>query len=576
MTLRLISNGDPFDPNDGAVSGGFPIIESIRDIDSYANFFTNLAPTMLEQWSQRQVQELTHYRQERKAAIEKGIVAQKALALPPEMMSFATYSVMPETHNGGVINWPGLPPDSLRKIVRENLAPQTIINMRVDDCLRYAQRSTHPWKPGWRIKMRKGFDVPDAQIKDDIQDACDFIENCNIETTDARKRDDRGYQDFPTFLAELIRDTLTYDGMAVYTDCDLNGRVKAFKTLTCYNIRLCLPPGYREQPGIFAVAVDDTGEVIHEFSRYDLIWRRRNPRPDADIFGYGYPEVEQAIRLIQAFQNAMDMNADTFTRNSIPNGFVVVKGAMNQKQLDILSRIWINLKRGITKQWAFPVIPVPKDGDIEVKDLSRLKDMDVYYADFMNMVAGLFCALYRFPVKRLGYHISGKSQDNSPETPSTAAPTIEDYDPYISVLLGHVESLMNSYILWSRWKHLQFEFTGKSPKEDAREYEATVLACTEDERRALSDQPPLESLGKDEDMKKLLRLMGHAPVDPAMGGIYQSAIQAVYGKPAGDGEGGKQDTPGAAMTHKKDPARAEDHGHMSGVRRQSAKEESGA
>lgn len=571
MTLKVVSS-EAFNPNDGQDAPGFPVIEHVHDIDTYANFFTNLAPNTFEQWATRQHAELEANRQARKVTLEKGMTAQKSLALPPEMLSFATYSVMPETQNGGVIQWPGLPPDALRKIVRENLAPQTIINMRVDDVLRYSNRSTHPWKPGWRIKMRKGFDVPDNKIRKDIQDACSFIENCNIEMKDARQRDAKGYQDFPTFLAELIRDTLTYDGMAVFTDCDLNGRVKAFKTLTSYNIRLCLPPGYMQKPGVFAVAVDETGAVIHEFTRYDLVFRRRNPRADSDIFGYGFPEVEQAIRLIQAFQNAMDMNADVFTRNSMPNGFVVVKGAMNQKQLDILSRIWINLKRGITKQWAFPVIPVPKDGDIEIKDLSRLKDMDAYYTDFMNMVAGLFCALYRFPVKRLGYHISGKSKDNDEQTPTTAAPTIEDYDPYIAVLLGHVESLVNSYLLWSRWEHLQFEFTGKSPKEDAREYEATVLACTEDERRALSDQPTLESLGQDEDMKRLLRIMGAAPVDPAMGGIYQSAIQAVFGKPAGEGEGGKQDTPGAAMTHKKDPARAEDHGHTSGVRRDSAAE----
>jgi hypothetical protein len=84
-----------------------------------------------------------------------------------------------------------------------------------------------------------------------------------------------------------------------------------------------------------------------------------------------------------------------------------------------------------------------------------------------------------------------------------------------------------------------------------------------DERRALNDQEPLESLGKSGEEKKILRIMGQAPVDPALTGVFQSIVQAVLNPGTGGGENG------AAFDHKKDPARAEDHGHQSGVRRDS-------
>jgi hypothetical protein len=89
-----------------------------------------------------------------------------------------------------------------------------------------------------------------------------------------------------------------------------------------------------------------------------------------------------------------------------------------------------------------------------------------------------------------------------------------------------------------------------------------------DERRALNDQDPLETLGKDEDEKQLCRLMGLAPVDPALLGAFQSLITVLFAPEPVAGEG----TPGARMGKKKDPARAEDHGHASGVRRDSAAE----
>lgn len=566
MAIVNPATTSPFNPNDGETHGGFPVFDNITDIENYTRVFLDIGPTLFERWCTGQSEQI----RASKSTAANALVTQKALALPPEMQSFARFSIVPEQQNGGVTEWPGIPPEALRKVVRENLAPQVIIGMRVDDVLRYSTRSTHPWKPGWRIKMRDGFEAPDGEVEKALKDAHAFLENCNIETVDARERDKMGYTDFATFLAQLTRDSLTFDGMSVWTDMDLKGRIKSFKTLSSYNIRLCLKPGYMGDPAIYAVGVDETGTVMETFTRDQLIFRIRNPRPDADIFGYGYSEVEQAVRLIQGFQNAMEMNADVFNRNSMPNGFLVIKGQMNQRQLDVLSRIWINLKRGVTKQWALPVIPVGEKGSIEVVDLHDLKGMDAMYQEYMNMVAGLFCAMYRFPPHRLGYKISGKVKESEPEVPVTAAPNQDDYDPYIAVLLQHIENLINQYILWTRWPYLQFEFEGKSPVEDARQYEAQVLACTIDERRALSDQKPMAESVKDADeqQKELLKLMGAAPVDPAMAGIYQSTIQAIYGK-GGEGDDG---TPGARMTSKKDPARSEDHGHTSGVRRNSAAE----
>lgn len=569
-TATSVPVQEPFNPNvggDGAI--GFPVYPNIYSAEQYAQFFMSVSPTQFENWCSTQVSDILAYRSTGNDLTKS---VRKALALPPEMQSFVRFSTMPEGYNGNVIQWPGIPPEGLRKVARENLAPQVIINMRTDDVLRYAVRSTHPWKPGWRIVVRQGFDSPDSQTKADIKAAYTFIENCNIETTNARQRDAKGYQDFPTFLAMLIRDSMTFGPMSVWTDMSLKNEVKAFKCLSSYNIRLCTKEGYMNDPQNYAVGVDEAGNVVATFTRDQLIFRTRNSRPDPDICGYDFPEIEQGVRLIQGIQNAFDLNADVFTKNAVPNGFLTAVGLGNQKQIDILSRIWVNLKRGVSKNWAIPVIPLPKDGKIEVVDLSRLKDMDVYYDNYINMVAGLFCAMYRFPPHKLGYFTSGKTKDNKPpETPATVSPTAELDDPYISVLLGHVEYLLNEYILWTRWPHLQLEFTGKTPKEDAREYEARMLGCTQDERRALSDMPPMENAaeGADEEQKKLLRIMGSAPVDPAMAGVYQSAITVVMGPKKEEGGEGQ---PGARMTSKKDPARSQDHGHTAGVRRDSAAE----
>lgn len=549
----------PFDPNvneDGTKVAGAPAFPALPALDAaqYAEFFTKAIDTT--------------------GSLDTFI---KALSAPPSSFAFARLSSMPNSFDRGVAQPPGLPFGAIRKIVRENIAPQMIINQRVDDVLRYSVLSNQPWKPGWRIEMRDGLGSPTDDDLRTIREAERFMMNCNIESGwNVRARDQAGFTGLSQFLAEVTRDSLSYDGMSIWTDMDLRGRVKAFKTLPTFNMRLC-PSGFNGDPEVFVVGLDEVGSIKYEFTRRNLTFYRRNPRADADVFGYGYPEIEQAIRLIQAFTNAFDMNADIFNKNAIPQGILLATGLWTQRQLDVLSRIWMNLKRGNTKAWALPAVPVPKDGKLEILDLSRLKDNSAYYQDFINMLAGAFCAIYRFPVERLRYRASGRGPDTTLDPATSPAAIVDESDPGLAPLLIHLETALTEYILWTRYPTLQLRFQGKNPKEDARSYEAKLNASTYGERRAMADLPSMVSLAKGEDEKKLSRLMELCPSDTALAPIWQSLVTAQMQADAAkelqaqapDNKTGK---PGARMLPKRDPALSEAQGHQSGVRRDSARE----
>lgn len=510
---------------------------------------------------------------------------QKSLATPPSMMTYARMSYMPDAAEYGILQWPGINPDALRRIVRENIAPQMIIGMRIDDMMRYSQPSNHLWRPGWRLELMEGGKHPTSVEKKDMMDAARFLQNCNIETgySDARKRDAAQLTDFQHYLALTTRDTLTFDGIAVWTEIDDSGKIKAFKPLPAGQIRLAGPGGYKQNKDDFAVAVDEGGNIKATFNRKQLVWYVRNPRTDPEVGGYGYPEPEMAIRLIQGFQNAVDLNVDTFNRSGIPNGMLVLKGGgWTQRQLDVLSRIWTNLKKGITKVWALPVVAAPTEGDVSVVNLQDLKGTDVRYQDHMNMMAGASCTIYRFPVRRLGYRISGRGPDTQPNQESGIAMVDED-DPGMAPLLIHHENVINQYFIWSRWPHLRFVFTGKNPKEDHREYEAKKNAQTWGEARAEAGTKSLEDFVKDtipagedrDDMLILARIMTMCPVDPNLAGSFQSVLGAFSkAKFTPDDAGGDPVKTENRMTSKKDPAMSAQHGHQSGVRRDSKTEKS--
>jgi hypothetical protein len=537
-------------PSAGSAAMGAGMSGMVSDVESYAAIFE------------------TQYAR----AMDASDAAAKSIAVPPGMLSFGKISYMPESYNSGVLQWPGIAPEALRKTVRENLAPQLIIGMRCDDVIRFSQYSTHPWKPGWRIEPMNSEAAPSVSDKKDIQEVIRFLSNSSIDTTyaQANERDERKLTNFQRFLSAMTRDTLTFDGIAVWKDVDQSGKVKAYSLLPAGNIRLVGPDGYLGNKDIAYVAVDEGNKIIHEFTREELTFYIRNPRPDAESLGYGYPEIEIAMRLVQGIQNAIDLNCDTFNKNSTPNGILVLSGSsVTQRQLDLLNRMWTNLKKGITKAWALPVMGLADGSKLEVVDMTRLKGNEVYYRDFLNMFFGAFATVYRFPVKRIGYKISGQGRDNEPN--QDAATEMDDSDdPGLAPLLIHIENVINEYLVWTRWPHLRFTFIGKNPKEEMRGFEFRKNAMTFGEARSLGDLDDLENEAKGEDEKLIARIMNMAPLDPNMSGVFQSVAAAfIAAKFGAKPEGGDK---GNTMTSKIDPARSADHGAEAGVRRDSAAE----
>jgi hypothetical protein len=582
------ASSETFDINQGARGTLLPGVSDRagvanmppQDVEAYAHFFEQQIGSLnsLELAAKSLGVDVPAY--DRNASIK---------AAPPSAFTFGRMSYMPDNAvNGGVIQWPGLAPESLRKVVRENIAPQLIIGMRQDDVLRYSNLSTEIWRPGWRIKERgaaedASTEAGGAEVLKDIREAQRFLQQSNITTTAAqvRTRDAELLTSFQKWLAATVRDTLTFDAIALWTDMDNGGKVKRFAGLPAGNIRLTTKQGYDGNPNVFAVAVDDGGRVIQAFTRNELTFYTRNPRFDPQVFGYGYSEVEIAMRLIAGFQGAIDLNVDMFMKNSTPNGIVTISGGtVTQRQLDVLTRLFSNMKRGISKAWALPVMGLADKAKLEIHDLSRVKGNEAYYKEWMNMLAGAFCTVYRFPVKRLGYRISGTHRDTEP-APDPAPAKMDETDPGLSPLLGHFETLINEYLIWTRWPHLELQFCGKSPAEDGREYEARSLARTYAEKRKEAGLPPLpKTVAKD--LKQVAELMEMCPSDPNLSGAF-GTLAGVYLKakmePAetagANGPGKDIAISGNSMTSKIDPARSASHGAAAGVRRDSASEDAG-
>jgi hypothetical protein len=500
--------------------------------------------------------------------------AMKALNVQvPQAYAYANFSFMPDANNWGLMQWPGINPESLRKICRENIAPQLVIRSRVADMRRYSALSTHLWEPGWNIVMRDDKETPTAQDKRDMKACASFILNGSRDyDNDPRERDAALLTPLQYLLATFADDIHTFDGWALWTQCDRLGRPIAFANLPAGLIRLALPnQGLKGDRRYFAAMIDQTMNPVKMFTRRELLWSVMNPRTDPAAMGYGHPLPEVGVRLIQAFQSAIDLNADSFVRNGIPNGMLLLKGDFfQQEQVDALMREWTNMKRGVSKMWGMPVMSIPEEGDVEILNFMDMKGEEVRYKDHMNMMAGMYCIISNFPVRRLGLFASGQRRDNQP-VPDESVEVQGVDDPGLPSHLMFLEDRFNPYLIWPTWPRIKLTFHGKDPKSDARRYEALAKVRTWREARAEADLPRLTTQASAE-LKLLAEIMELCPADPNMSGVFQTVAVAMLKAQLGTDDTKDDKTPGAITTGKIDPAKSQEHGHRAGVLRNSKSE----
>ena len=504
--------------------------------------------------------------------VSKALLERLEKAIPPNFQTYATLSYQPEQYYSGTLVWPGIPPNSLTKIVQDNLAPQMVIGVRVDDIMAYSQISDQPWKPGWRISPR----YADAEYSDSLssrmRDAEFLLKNGTVRALTSSQRRMNRLMNFENFLSAIVRDSLTYDAISIWTSRKKDGGVVDFSPIPSANIRLVSPDtGYLGDKSIFAVGVDELGNVVYTFTPDQMYWYVRNPRLNVEVHGYGYSEIEIAIKLIQGFTNVLGMNLDRFNTSSIPNGILMIKGAYNQRVLDVLQRQLLNFKKGPSRTWTIPVLATSEDADIKMLDLSDFSGMETLYPDFINMLMGALSTVYRMPPSRLGYRPSGKYEEVKQPKQDDRTPLGNEVDQGRVSLLMAIEHVINDAIIWPTFPELSFSFLGKNPKEEARQYEERVNTMTYGERRKVVGLPPLKTLipgdaKEKEVMEEVVTLMELSPGDPSQTGVYQSILsgQGLAGNKGLSGGGGKE--PGAAFPKRSDPASSEDHGHVSGVR----------
>ncbi len=446
--------------------------------------------------------------------------------------------------------------DAMRAMVAQTPILNAVIMTRQRQVARFCRPQKGGKGPGFKIASKEKLENVDESEKEAIRLLETFIANSGWETK-PRQRLRLKRDNFQSFMAKLVRDSLTMDSAPIETEWK---RDKALGLDGMYavdgsTIRLCSEDGYRGEDEIFALQVVQ-GQIRAAYTYDDLIYVPRNPVADVLSGGYGIAETELLIRVVTGFLNAFTYNTKFFDSNSMPRGVLNMFGNYSDEDIAGFKRYWNGMVKGVNNAWTLPVM-VSKDQESAAKFESFGDPAnEIMFAKWMTFLGSIICAIYGIAPDEINFEsfTSGSSSLSGDDTEEKLA---FSKDKGLRPLLSYFESTLSEYVIGEFSDKYEFQWTGLDEEDEAQVWERKKLTRTVNEIRA------------EDGVEKADGKWGDAPLNPSLVGAWQQEAmpqQEDYGQPGAqpdqdDAQGdGAQDFGGGDQDQQGDGASGEDFG----------------
>jgi len=422
--------------------------------------------------------------------------------------------------------------DAMRQMV--NGTP--ILNAVIMQRIRQVQRFCRPQKagkgPGFKIAPRDKDEHIDESEKQSMRLLEGFFQNCGWESK-PRQRVRLKRDDMSTFMAKLVRDSLTMDSAPIETEFKRDRKlgIDGIYAVDGSTIRLCTEQGYKGDDEIWALQLVQ-GQIRSAYTYDDLIYVPRNPRTDVLSGGYGMAETELLIQTVTGFLNAVSYNTKFFDSNAMPKGILNLYGNYSDGDITAFKRHWNAMVKGINNAWSLPVM-ISKDQESAAKFESFGEGAnEMMFARWMTFLGSLICAIYGMAPDEINFESfsAGTSSLSGSDTEEKLA---SSKDKGLRPLLSYFENLFTDYIVGEFSEKYEFRWTGLDEEDEKTVFERKKLIMTVNEMRA------------EDGMDAITEQWGDAPLNPSLLTAWQAENQAQnedYGQPGMGAPGG--DEPG--------------------------------
>lgn len=433
--------------------------------------------------------------------------------------------------------------EAMRQMVDQTPILSAVVMQRQRQIARFCRVQDSGKGPGFEVCLKDKNAHANEDQKQSMKLLQDFMLNSGWETK-PRQRMRLRRDDFGSFMAKLVRDTLSLDSMPIETEFkkDKSLGLDGLYAVDGATVRLCTEDGYRGDDEIFALQIVQ-GNVRSVYTYDDLIYVPRNPRTDVATGGYGLSETELLVRTVTGFLNAFTYNTKYFDSNQIPKGLLHLSGNFTEQDIGAFKRMWNAMVKGVNNAWALPVM-VSKDTESRAAfENFGVEVNEIMFAKWMTFLTSIICAIYGMAPDEINFE-SFRSGNSSLSGDDTEEKLANSKDKGLRPLLSYFENLFSDFIISEFSDQYVFRWTGLDDEDEKTVFERKKLSMTWNEMRA------------EDGLDKIPGKLGDAPMNPSLISVWQAENQQQSqdfgqpgqggqpGEPAGDDKGADFGNPG--------------------------------
>lgn len=421
-------------------------------------------------------------------AIELGIdQLEKGISIPEKPINPKANNINPyDVSNIGLLegdsvsaseNPSGVNFDTLKGMSRVPVI-SSIIQTRINQISEFAQPVLDNDGLGFKIRLKDREAIPTDEDKEMARKITDFVMTCG----DKRSN----YEiNFEGFLRQIVRDSLVFDQATFEIVRTRAGDITSFTPVDASTIRRAGITDKEKDNGrrdindkIEYVQIVDN-KVVAEFGPRDLCFGIRRPRSWMEVQGYGFPELEELIRVVTNILNAENYNAANFTNGISASGIIAIKSKMSPQVFRAFRREFYAMLSGAQNAKKTPVIQLDPESNEDLKSLnlsSSNKDME--FGEWMNYLIKIASAIYAIDPAELGFVYGNEGSKASLNASGPTERVLLSREKGLRPLLRAVQNWLNHWLISEIDDRFELVFVGLDSQTDKEKLEADIKKVT--------------------------------------------------------------------------------------------------
>lgn len=386
----------------------------------------------------------------------------EAWAYDPLQMAF-WFGVQDPAHHGTV----GLTYEALARMARVPVVAP-IISRRINQVAEFAVPQPNRYGIGTVIKMRDAKAHPTRAAKKEIADITKLVM-----TTGGKY----GNGSLEQFLRLFLRDSLIYDQGCFEKLRSRGNKVAGFRAVDGATMRIARPkdlssgrlPVEREFVQIIQ------GRQVQQFTGDELAFCVRRPRTDVNVFGYGFPELDEAVQVLQSYLNASAYNDANFTNGVHVSTILTLKSAMDPSNFAAFTQYVRAMLSGPRNAKKTPILRLDpsKDEELKAVNLSQ-NNREMEYSVWIGFLNKLIHAMFQMDPSESGYVYGNENQSNSLASANPRDRIASSKEAGLRPLVRFCQAALNEHVIWAIDEDFELEFAGMDALSEAEKLDMDV------------------------------------------------------------------------------------------------------